>query len=205
MVSVLQSLSLVPWVFCDTETTGLTPAKHRVWEICLSRFEAGKEVSRLETIINPAIQLDEDYHFRRPEGVTGEVLRRSPRWSEVSSHIEELCRGAVFIAHNAPFDARFVDAEQSFINRPSPIEAVICTQQLAKKLLPLMKSVALDALKRELKIRAEGEVHRAGHDVAVMTRLWLDHLVPLLGEVLLYEVIGFSGMTDHSPAMKEAA
>lgn len=209
MVSVLQSVLSSPWVFCDTETTGLTPAKHRVWEICLSRFEVvdGKRIqtAHLSTLLNPAIQLDEDYHFRRPEGVTGEQLRAAPKWRDQAPLIEALCKGALFFAHNAPFDIRFIESEQGFVRRPSPIEAVVCTQQLAKKLLPGRKSYALEQLKYGLGLRAEGEQHRAEHDTRIMTALFVDHLLPVLGDVKVYEVVRFTGMDKHSPALSEAA
>lgn len=209
MLDVLQRLLDVPWVFCDTETTGLTPAKHRIWEICLHRYEVRdgerKPVQLLSTIINPSIQLDDDLYFTRPEGITGDVLRASWKWEKWTEDIEAACKGAVFFAHNAPFDIRFIEAEQRYAGRPSPIEAVVCTQQLSKKLLPGKKSYALGNLIASLGILPKGELHRAQTDTEAMMAIFVNHLLPSLGESQVQEVIRYCDMEKHSPAFLEAA
>src|SRR5437773_4633468 len=103
----------------DTETTGLEPnLGHRIIEIAavevVNRRPTGRTV---HFYINPERDIDggaTDVH-----GLTWEMLRDKPRFSDVANEFVEFARGAQWIIHNAPFDVAFIDEELKRLDLPS--------------------------------------------------------------------------------------
>jgi DNA polymerase III subunit epsilon len=83
--------------------------------------------------------------------------------------------GAVFVAHNAPFDLRFVEWEMRRGDFGAPRGRVLCTARLARRTMPELRSRSLDSLLHFYGIPCDAR-HRARGD-AVATA---DVLVRLL-------------------------
>lgn len=93
----------------DFETTGILPSyHHRVVEIGITHVEADGTVSgHWETLINP----ERDLGPQRIHGVKAAQVLQAPVFSDIAPDIAELLQGRVFVAHNASFDLRFLNAE----------------------------------------------------------------------------------------------
>lgn len=95
----------------DTETTGTDPRKDRIVELAAVRFDAlsGAVVDRFQAYVNPGIEVPQD--AVAIHGLTTEFLADKPSFKEVAAEFLAFCAGAQGVAHNAPFDARFLEAE----------------------------------------------------------------------------------------------
>jgi DNA polymerase-3 subunit epsilon len=71
------------------------------------------------------------------------------------------------IAHNAGFDQAFLDSECHRAGLINPVPEFICSLQIAKRLLPDMKSHALGCLAAKLGIPFTPGAHRAAVDATV--------------------------------------
>lgn len=93
----------------DFETTGILPSyHHRVVEIGITHVEFDGRVSgHWETLINP----ERDLGPQRIHGVKASQVLQAPVFGDIAFDIAALLQGRVFVAHNASFDLRFVNAE----------------------------------------------------------------------------------------------
>jgi len=98
-------------IVLDTETTGLEPGEgHRIVEIgaieIIDRRMTGRQ---FHYYLNPDILIPKessDIH-----GITDEQVADQPRFRDVADQLIEFVRGADLIAHNAPFDTKFINHE----------------------------------------------------------------------------------------------
>lgn len=130
----------------DTETTGLDPADgHRLVE-----FAGIELVNRVATGRNVHVYVRPDRRMP-PEaeaihGLTDAFLADKPLFGAVADQIIDFLGDAILVAHNAPFDMRFLNAELERIGRQAISDArVVDTLDLARKVLPGAKH-SLDAL-----------------------------------------------------------
>ena len=106
-------------VLFDTETTGLEPQLgHRVIEVAalelLNDLPTGRH---FHALIHPEREIPED--ATRIHGFTLADLAGRPRFGEIVDELLEFFGDDNLIAHNAPFDFAFLDAEFGRIGRPS--------------------------------------------------------------------------------------
>lgn len=152
----------LPDIFCiiDTETTGMRPPYSRIIDLGIIRVEHGKEVARFETLLNPSVSLPS--MIKRITSIHDEDLATAPVFEDVALQVEELLEGAVFVAHNAPFDFAFVRSEFERLAMPFSPQA-LCTVKLSRALTPKAKRHSLDAVVERygLPLRAR---HRAMPD-----------------------------------------
>ncbi|TMH37675.1 MAG: DNA polymerase III subunit epsilon [Betaproteobacteria bacterium] len=160
----------------DTETTGLEPnLGHRIIEIAavevVNRRPTGRTV---HFYINPERDIDggaTDVH-----GLTWEMLRDKPRFSDVANEFVEFARGAQWIIHNAPFDVAFIDEELKRLDLPSATalaSEVIDTLALARDAFPGKKN-SLDALCERFGVaNAHRTLHGALLDAQLLSEVYL--------------------------------
>lgn len=100
-----------PTIFAivDTETTGLRAATGRIIDIAVIRVENGKVTKTFQSLVNPVVPVSASSFVLT--GIDPEALLRAPLFEEIAQDIAALCDGAVFVAHNAPFDYSFLKAE----------------------------------------------------------------------------------------------
>jgi DNA polymerase III epsilon subunit-like protein len=94
-------------VVVDTETTGLR-GSDRACDIALVRFERGKQVAAIDSLINPLMRIPteaSDIHH-----ITDAMVEHSPTMSEFfgRADVKELIAGAQPCAYSAQFDRRYV-------------------------------------------------------------------------------------------------
>ncbi|MDB5096978.1 MAG: polymerase epsilon subunit [Cyanobacteria bacterium RYN_339] len=133
--------------FVDTETSGSSPASSRVIELATVSLRHGRVVGRFETLIDPGVHVPS--WITRLTGITGQMLVGAPAPAEAyaawDAYLADVGHGA-FVAHNAPFDWGFLNAEYARLERPWPFERPHCTVRLARKCLPQLRSRSLQSL-----------------------------------------------------------
>jgi DNA polymerase III subunit epsilon len=161
----------------DVETTGGSFARgHRITEIAAVRVRGdGSVIDEYRSLINPERPIPA--FITALTRITWDMVRDAPRFGDVAADIARVLGGAVFVAHNAPFDWHFVGAE---LNRAGVLIGgrTLCTVRLARKLVPELRSRSLDSLSYFFNIHIEAR-HRAYGDAratAELFRLLLDRL-----------------------------
>jgi DNA polymerase-3 subunit epsilon len=161
----------------DVETTGGSWAHgHRITEIAAVRVRGdGTIVDEYRSLINPERPIPP--FITQLTRITWEMVRDAPRFADVAHDVARVLGGAVFVAHNAQFDWRFVGAE---LNRAGIRIGgrTLCTVRLARKLVPELRSRSLDSLSYFFNIEIEAR-HRAYGDAratAELFRLLLNRL-----------------------------
>lgn len=107
--AILESLlgSADTVVVVDVETTGLGRSD-RVIEIAMITLDVhGATIEEFSTLINPHRDVGPTWIH----GLTAGMLSSAPSFADVSAAIASRIDGAVFAAHNAPFDIRMLTAE----------------------------------------------------------------------------------------------
>jgi DNA polymerase-3 subunit epsilon len=167
-------------IILDTETTGLDPNDgHRVIEIgCIEMVNRRLTDRTFHVYINPEREIDQE--AIAVHGITNEFLADKPNFSGIADEFIEFVRDAELIAHNAPFDVSFLEAELERIpGAPSIFSlmhggAAIDTLSMAKEKRPGKRN-SLDALCRDYKVDAsERTLHGALLDAELLTRVYLE-------------------------------
>ncbi|MGB2024449.1 MAG: DNA polymerase III subunit epsilon [Litorivicinaceae bacterium] len=167
-------------IILDTETTGLDPNDgHRVIEIgCIEMVNRRLTDRTFHVYINPEREIDQE--AIAVHGITNEFLTDKPNFSGIADEFIEFIRDAELIAHNAPFDVSFIEAELERIpGAPSIFSlmhggAAVDTLSMAKEKRPGKRN-SLDALCRDYKVDAsERTLHGALLDAELLTRVYLE-------------------------------
>ena len=165
-------------ILFDTETTGFDPALgDRMIEVAalelMNDLPTGKH---FHALVDPERDIPEE--ASRVHGLRAADLAGKPKFAEVAAAMLEFFGDSPLIAHNAPFDFRFVDAELKRLNLP-PLgaERMIDTLVMAKTRFPGMPN-SLDALCRRFSIDLS---QRTTHNALLDCRLLADVYVELTG------------------------
>jgi DNA polymerase-3 subunit epsilon len=129
--------------FVDLETTGTAPTGDRITEIGIVRVADGEFVDEWSTLVNPERSIPEE--IRILTGITNEMVRGAPTFSEVRREVLERLEGHVFVAHNARFDYGFLKNEFRRLDVKYTAD-VLCTVRLSRKMYPEAVGHGLDAL-----------------------------------------------------------
>ena len=164
-------------IVLDTETTGLDPRTgHRLIEIACVELEDYLPTGRtFQRYCHPDRAIDPD--AERVHGISLASLADKPRfhepqvWEEMVAFIGD----ANLIAHNAPFDRGFLNAELERVGHPGyGPERWVDTLPLAQKRFPGMYN-SLDALCKRFKISlSEREKHGALIDTRLLAAVYLE-------------------------------
>ena len=164
-------------IVLDTETTGLDPRTgHRLIEIACIELEDYLPTGRsFQRYCNPDRPIDPD--AERVHGISLAFLADKPRfndptvWEEMVAFIGD----ADMVAHNAPFDRGFLNAELGRVGHPGyGPERWVDTLPLAQKRFPGMYN-SLDALCKRFKISlSEREKHGALVDTKLLAAVYLE-------------------------------
>jgi DNA polymerase-3 subunit epsilon len=129
--------------FVDLETTGTTSTRDRITEIGIVRVADGEFVDEWSTLVNPECSIPED--IRILTGITNEMVRGAPTFSELRREVFERLEGHVFVAHNARFDYGFLKNEFRRLEMKYRAD-VLCTVRLSRRMYPEAVGHGLDSL-----------------------------------------------------------
>jgi len=151
----------------DLETTGLYPRTDRMVELAVVQVSVGGQVtSEFSTLINPG----RDVGPTRIHGIRAADVLQAPTFAQVAATVWQLLDGRVLVAHNVPFDARFLDAEFGRCGVRLPPPPMMCTMQLASSYLPGLPGRSLPACCAAAGIPAAGW-HAAREDARAVVAL----------------------------------
>ena len=159
----------------DTETTGLDPAAgDRVLEVAaievVNLMPTGRSFHRL---VNP--ERDVPPEASKVHGFTAAMLAGKPLFPAILPALLDFLGDDPVIAHNAPFDFGFLDAEFDRAGAPRIDRArMVDTLALAKKRFPGLPN-SLDALCRRFAIDLSARTtHNALLDVQLLGQVYLE-------------------------------
>lgn len=117
----------------DIETTGVGRTD-RIIEIAVVRFDtAGSYRRDWVTLLNPARDLGK--HAHRIHGLdTFDEIKYAPRFRDILGDLAELLQGAVLVAHNLPFERRFLQHEFDLLGLAFPEVPGLCTLGLGSSM-----------------------------------------------------------------------
>jgi len=165
-------------ILFDTETTGLDPRQgDRVIEIAalelVNDLPTGKH---FHALIDPERDVPAD--STRIHGFTNSDLQGKPVFAAIAADLLTFLGEAPLVAHNAPFDFGFLDAELERIGRPKLDRArMVDTLALAKARFPGLPN-SLDALCRRFGIDLSA---RTTHNALLDCKLLAEVYVELTG------------------------
>jgi len=162
-------------VLFDTETTGLDPAKgDRVIEVAALELVNDLPTGRhFHALVQPDRDIPED--AIRIHGITPDKLVGKPRFPEIVAEMLAFFGEGMLVAHNAPFDFGFVNAELKLAGKP-PLDRdrMVDTLAMAKTRFPGLPN-SLDALCRRFGIDlSERTSHNALLDCRLLARVYVE-------------------------------
>lgn len=177
-------LTETDFVVVDVETTGTKTPEARVTEIGAYRINGGRIVAEFASLVNPETRIPP--FISGLTGITDRMVCNAPRFADLACAWLDFARGAVLVAHNAPFDVRFINNE---IARLYPERRManphLCTVALSRRLLPDLTSHRLDAVAQHFCVPVTDR-HRASGDALATAHIFLKFLDLLhAGGVLL--------------------
>jgi DNA polymerase III subunit epsilon len=165
-------------ILFDTETTGLEPhLGHRIIEVAALELVNDLPTGRqFHTLIHPERDVPDD--ATRIHGFTLADLADKPRFAEIAEELLEFFGDGPLVAHNAPFDFAFLNAELARVGlSPLSPSRMIDTLVLAKTRFPGMPN-SLDALCRRFTIDLRA---RTSHNALLDCKLLAEVYVELTG------------------------
>ena len=162
-------------ILFDTETTGLDPLTgDRILEIaCLELDNDLPTGVTFHRVIDPQRDIPEE--AARVHGIRADQVRGKPLFADIVDDLMAFIGDGNLVAHNAPFDFGFLNAELGRLKRP-PIsrDRMIDTLALAKTRFPGMPN-SLDALCRRFGIDlSERTSHNALLDCKLLAEVYIE-------------------------------
>ena len=154
------------YIYCDTETTGLDP-EDRLCQLAAKFSHDGFVINEL---FKPPVPIKIDAmavnHITEKMVEEEPAFRGSPEFTMLQNRLSQ--EGAVFVAHNAPFDIGML------VREGMVVPTFVCTKKLAMALDPAGKigRYNLQYLRYKFKMEIEATAHDALGDVLVLERLF---------------------------------
>lgn len=153
----------------DVETTGTRCwAGDRITEIAVVAVRGGVVAETFETLVNPERPIPP--WISRLTNISWDMVKDAPRFRDICDAVVRTMDGAIFVAHNAQFDWRFVTTEVERATGRQLDGRRLCTVRLARKLLPHLRSRRLDYLAMHYGVNITAR-HRAGGDAAATAEI----------------------------------
>lgn len=182
------------FVVVDLETTGTSPDGDAITEIGAVKVRGGEVLGEFATLVNPGRDITPQ--IVQITGITTAMVIDAPRIESVLPGFLEFAAGCVLVAHNARFDTGFLKAAAARMQTPWPAFQVLCTVQLARRVLGRDEapSVKLSVLAQLLGAQTT-PTHRALDDA----RATVDVLHALIARVGNQGVHSLTELMDYLP------
>lgn len=158
----------------DTETTGLDPDKgDRLLEIgCVELIDNKRTGKYFHEIINPERDIPEE--VVKIHGISNDKVKDKPTFKDIVEEFIKFVGNSTLVAHNAPFDMKFLNSEFDLLGIPRLKNEVIDSLMLAKEKFPGQKN-NLDALCKRFNVDASKRVfHGALLDAELLADVYVE-------------------------------
>ena len=155
----------------DFETTGMSPAQGaRATEVAAVLVQGGQIVGRFQSLMNSGAWVPP--FIEQLTGISNAMLEDAPPARAVMHELMRFTKGCPLVAHNAPFDRGFWDAEAARADcERDDAHAFACTLLLARRLYPEAPNHRLGTLADWHRLPKSGRAHRALADAEVTAHL----------------------------------
>src|ERR1700741_721250 len=131
------------WAVIDVETSGFRPGDARVISLAVLALDAEGQVEQsVVSLLNPGV----DPGPTHVHGLTAAMLEDQPQFADVVDDLVEVLQGRTLVAHNVAFDYAFLAAEAELAEAELPVDTVMCTVELARRLDLGVENLRLDPL-----------------------------------------------------------
>ncbi len=155
------------WAVVDVETSGFRPGQARIISLAALALDAeGRVEQSVVTLLNPGV----DPGPTHVHGLTSAMLEDQPQFTDIAADLVDVLRGRTLVAHNAAFDYAFLAAEAESAGSELPVDTVMCTVELARRLGLGLKDVRLETLAAHWGV-AQLRPHDAFDDAVVLSRV----------------------------------
>jgi DNA polymerase-3 subunit alpha (Gram-positive type) len=167
------------FVVFDLETTGAKAPPCRITEVGAFRVRNGSITEEFHTLVNPEMPIPA--FITSLTGIDDEMVREAPVFAQIAGDLLEFLGDSVLVAHNAPFDMRFLNHEISLIYGEYRVaNPCLCTVQLSRKLLPNIENHKLKTVAEHYSISLVNH-HRASDDAKATAEIFVNLLEMLNG------------------------
>ncbi len=153
----------------DVETTGLSPRDNRVTEIALVRMWGSHIVDQWSSLVNPGCVIPP--YITRLTGISDAMVADAPSFCELIDTICSFIGESTLLAHNAPFDRGFVNAELRRGGYKPLANRWLDTVVLARKYLPQLPNRKLATVAQHFGI-STSDHHRAMADALMVAGIF---------------------------------
>lgn len=160
------------YIFGDVETTGLSEKTERMTEIALVKTDSEFNIlDKYQTLINPERVISAK--ITEITGITESMVENEPTYDEIVPEFVEWInkdtegKRIVGVAHNAPFDKKFINTAGEVVLGETIIDDWIDTVSVARELHPFWRNHKLDTCAQKFGIVNENH-HRAMNDTMVL-------------------------------------
>jgi len=161
---------LVPdFTVIDFETTGLSPTDNEIIQVAAVKYRGLEKVNEFTKYVNPLVPIPK--RITEITGLTDEDVLGCLTIREVLPLLLEFVGNDVLVAHNAPFDMKFLLTKMQENDLEYRKFRVIDTLSLARKNIDFTKNHKLETLKSFLKL-SHLSSHEALHDCYVTGELY---------------------------------
>ncbi len=184
-------ISEATFVVTDTETTGSRAGDDRVIEIGAVKVQAGKLTETFQQLINPGRYIPR--RITQLTGISTGMVLDQPTAEEVLPDFLDFLGDGVFVAHNLPFDQRFIEVELEIAGLEGLRNPSLDTLRLARRLYSALPSKGLSKLTRYFEIEVDGR-HRALGDAVATAKLlnmFIDRMRMEFGVQTVEDLLGF--------------
>jgi DNA polymerase-3 subunit epsilon len=162
-------------IVLDTETTGFEPEQgDRIVEIgAVELFNHVPTGKTYHQYINPERAMPQEAF--EVHGLGDDFLRDKPVFAHVAQAFVDFIGDAKLVIHNAAFDMKFLNAELTWVKRPTiPFDQAVDTLAIARRKFP-GSPASLDALCRRFGIdNSSRTLHGALLDSEILAEVYLE-------------------------------
>ncbi|MCV7225929.1 DEDDh family exonuclease [Mycolicibacterium komossense] len=168
------------WAVIDLETSGFHPGTARAISLAvLALDEDGRIEQSVVSLLNPGV----DPGPTHVHGLTSEMLEDQPTFDEIAPDLLALLKGRTLVAHNVGFDYSFLAAEAELAGVELPVDNVMCTVELSRRLELGLDNLRLETLARHWGVD-QARPHDAFDDALVLSRV----LLPTLQRAAVHDI-----------------
>lgn len=167
-LSQAEALTVQDFVVVDVETTGLNPEEDEIIEFAGIR-SIGGNLEAFSTFVFPVHRIPPE--ITKITGIRNIDVLNAPLIKDIAPKILGFIQGLPVVAHNAPFDVKFLAAAFKKIKADIDIQ-YIDTVTLSRVAFPDMPNYKLATLIQELHLIDGEQQHRAGSDVKATLNLF---------------------------------